>query len=918
MFLLIKKQLISAKRKILLYLAIFFIIVCGMIFYSGFTGALNNINTSINKFYEDMNLADYEINTNAKFNEDELSALINHLDNNSIAYNLIYNETPNDVTSLYHRDNLSINKIDIIEGKAPTNNKEIVLSYTYAKENNYNVGDYLIIRNKAYLLVGIAKFPNHIFIGNVFPDPNNMIALTYEEIKLNNVNTIYLDTNLDKAQIEEIINNFIHSVSFSVTKANSNYSYIRVNDDLRLINAILFIFPITCFISIIIILFINYNRIIDEEKPYIGILKANGYKMFKIYISLLIIPLSLVFIASLIGSILGIYFIPPLYERIILNYYELPTIIQGNIFTSIILPIILLLSTTFITISIPILLIIRKEPINLLKSQAESKFGRTFLRKVKLPYHLKLIIRNIITSKRKNICLVLATSLLLGIVLAVFYVSDSIDYSTNKVNIFNGNYLLNINDNGSIYNNSNSPIEDDYYYYITYTKFNSVNGRNLAVNILDKNKPALNIKNTNNEPLDLSENGVYLASSYQKEGYQIGDEITLYFSVDGYKTPYKLKIAGFFNEVAQVTIIITLDTIKEINPVLYKLAISNPLRLISLKDNFTSNDLTNYIEHNYSNLDNIKINKANNFGDDNLLLIPNDTLYSSIPLSNKEEEYGLSLYHLYSDNTIVINDNLDILNLNVASDELLPNLATNGIYLPLSYKDKIKNNTIDIYLNKKIYTFNIIGYLNSNKAYTTLSYINNFNDLANYYDKNANSNYYKPLENYDEENLYNYLVDNNPYSNYSLEVSSTFTSSKLGLLNDLVNLTKVIANTLAGIIFILLVYNIGVIGLNNRLADIKCFKSAGLKNSKLKHMLSFENIIVVIIGSLLSIPIGIYIASDILNKVYSITDVKIIFYQNILSIIIIILISIILIMLSSFLINKKIEKMNLATLLKGE
>ena len=159
---------------------------------------------------------------------------------------------------------------------------------------------------------------------------------------------------------------------------------------------------------------------------------------------------------------------------------------------------------------------------------------------------------------------------------------------------------------------------------------------------------------------------------------------------------------------------------------------------------------------------------------------------------------------------------------------------------------------------------------------------------------------------------------NMPYQDYSLSETTTFTTDKLGLLNDLINITKIIANVLAGIIFVLLIYNIGVIGLNNRLQDIKCFKSAGLKSAKLKHMLSIENVVVVIIGALLSIPVGIYISTTILNDVYKITDIKILFYQDIISLLIIIIVSIILMLITSFLINKKIEKMNLATLLKGE
>ena len=79
MHLLIKKQLFDIKKKILLYLALFFIILVGMIFYSGFNGAKNNILGSISDFYINNNLADYTIETPTSFNDDELNSFLNEL-----------------------------------------------------------------------------------------------------------------------------------------------------------------------------------------------------------------------------------------------------------------------------------------------------------------------------------------------------------------------------------------------------------------------------------------------------------------------------------------------------------------------------------------------------------------------------------------------------------------------------------------------------------------------------------------------------------------------------------------------------------------------------------------------------------------------------------------------------------------------
>lgn len=915
MRLLLKKQLHDAMHKILLYLAIFIIIVCGMIFYSGFTGALNNIDYSINNFYQEMNLADYEIISYSNFKETELTNLTNYFKNNNISYNLVYNENKLSTNALYHRNDTSINNYQITKGSNPLTNQEIVLNESYATTNNYNIGDYIILNNKAYKLVGYAKFPNHIFIGNIFPAPDsNYIAITYDEISLAKVNTIYLDTTLSEENINNILNNYI-TTSYSLTAQKDAYSYNRVKDDLALVNAILFIFPIACFISIVIILFINYNRIIDEEKPYIGILKANGFKISKIYLSLLVIPISLVLIASIIGSILGIVLIPPLYTKIILNYYELPTIISANIFTSIILPIILLLFTTFVTISIPILLTIRKVPTDLLKTDAEAKFGRTFLRKVNIPYHIKLIIRNIITSKRKNICLIIASALLLGIVLAVFYVSDSLNYSSTKVNIFNGKYSLSLKDNGTLFK-EDSPI-DDYKFYVSYAaKPEKLANPTSLLTILDAKDPAIKLTDSNDNLIDITNEGIYLASSYQ-DSYNVGDEFNIYLNINQYQEPYKIKIAGFFKEVASLTLVTNLDTIKTINNSLYLALLNSNNYVINLKENKTIDALHQYIEDNYDNTPNIHINEVKSLGKDELLDL-NDHIYNinyNIPL-DKYEEFGIvECYEAASLQSIILDEDLTIKNIKAYTDDIYRTKLNDGLYLPISYQSKVTKETIDIYIDKHIYSFKIAGYINDNNIYCSENYLKTFEGLE---DKLTPTNYYKVNDNFNISTLKDYLIMNMPYQAYSLNETSTFNTDKLGLLNDLINITKIIANILAGIIFVLLIYNIGVIGLNNRLQDIKCFKSAGLKSAKLKHMLSIENIVVVIIGALLSIPVGIYISTTILNDVYKITDIKILFYQDIISLLIIIFVSIILMLITSFLINKKIEKMNLATLLKGE
>lgn len=913
MWLLLKKQTLDIKNKILLYLALFFIVLVGMIFYSGFTSAQNNILNSINKFYESANLADYTIKSPTTFNEDELNNFLSKIDGK---YDIVYNEMSYGTTNyFYHRNTFNTNNIELVEGTFSKGQHDIVLDYDYAITNGYFVNDYIIINNNAYHITGLAKFPNHVFKGNYFPDlSSSFIALKYEDT-ITTSNIIFLDTNMSLETINELVSTCFSDEYLSITYKTLDYGYQRVENDLALVNSILFIFPLACFISIVIILFINYNKIIDEQKPYIGILKANGFKTSLIYISLLIIPIILVLVAALIGSCIGVNTIPNLYTRIIDNYYALPSISNSNIVLSVIVPIIVLLITTILTISIPIILTIKQQPVDLLKTKAESKFGRSFLRKVKISYHVKLIIRNIITSKRKNICLTIAASLLLGIVLAVFFISDSLAYTDNDLakETYKGDFVLDIDDLDKVLE---SNLIEDTYFYFTISIKTEARPTSESLYIFDSEKPSISLKDTSRNILDLTKDGIFLPSDYQKYGYQVGDTIKIYPAQYGYGREIEVKIADFFEEIGVFKFAISIDSLVNAYPQLgnYVQTIKDSIPpMVKLNDGSTIDDINNYIHDNF--IYQANVNEVSIENDETIKKVSNLYTVNTNLTNTNLSDFNINREYKYNTKQmIILDDNLTIMNLSISEIDLRPNMATNGVYLPVSYKDMVKDNKIVVYIDKKSFTFDVIGYVDGNSCYTTFDYLDSIKDYNHNY---SYSYYYEITDTSKIEDLKNYITNNNVYSNYTITTFNTF-GERLNIINDLLNITKVIATILASIIFVLLVYNIGVIGLTNRLADIKVFKTAGLKNAKLKHMLSIENILVVIIASAISVPIGISIATSILNDIYEIASVRMVLSLDVLSIFVIIFIAIILIIITSFLINKKIEKLNLAKLLKGE
>lgn len=916
MWLLFKKQLYDLKHKILLYIALFLIILVGMVFYSGFATAKNDISSSISEFYQEANLATYTIKTPSTFKNSELERFLANFDERS--YDLVYNEMNYSSTDIfYHRNSFNTNRYEVVKGSDLTTNKrDILLDYDYANANNYHVDDYIIINNKAYHIVGLAKFPNHIFKGNYFPDcKTSFIAINYEE-DLTKFNIIYLDSDMSEIDLTNLVNtSFTNPSIITITYQTNDYGYQRVKNDLALVNSILFIFPLACFISIVIILFINYNKIIEEQKPYLGILKANGFSLFKIYLSLLIIPVILALISALIGSFIGVKTIPNLYIKIIGAYYALPPITSSNLFLSVVLPLLVLIIVTILTISIPILLSLYKEPVALLKTKAESKFGRTFLRRVKLPYHLKLVVRNIITSKRKNICLIIASSLLLGIVIAVFFISDSLKYSAETLaeETFNGEFILDIADFKPI---EESDLIEDTYFYTSLGIKTELNGTNETLYIFEKERPSIKLKDEKGNLLDLTKDGIYVSTKYLEDGYKIGDTITIWPNRLGFTESLNIPIAGFFEEVGIFKYAISLETLTSINPNLtnyINVAKQNIPPLIKIKDGKTKQDLENYIHKNYKFVG--KVSKLGSENKDLQIKRISDLYQTNADIS----KFDLSKYNIINtyDHTskqiIILNNDLNILTLDISSPGLRENIRDDGIYLPESLKDSVKDGKITIYTDKKTFTLNVIDFVPTNTCYATFTYLKTIKG----FDTSIGSTYYEIKDTSKIPDLEQAISNNNVYNSYTITDINTF-GERLGVIDSLITVTKYISTILAAIIFVLLVYNIGAISLNNRLLDIRVFKTAGLKDRKLKHLLSIENLVVVVIASLISIPIGILIANSILNDIYEIASVNMVLHPNYLSMFIIIVIALILISITSFLINQKIKKLNLAKLLKEE
>ncbi len=480
-------------------------------------------------------------------------------------------------------------------------------------------------------------------------------------------------------------------------------------------------------------------------------------------------------------------------------------------------------------------------------------------------------------------------------------------YSTNDLE----EYIKSNFEVKNLVTNYNNNLNFDYYspeVLDNVNIFESCSYKNLTIkNILTNNNDELHLfdfyegyltlYSPDNNKIDLMSDGVYINESLAlNHNLKIGDY--LYIAYQNAIIP--LKINGITNsnysivsDINYFNLLLSLLGFEKVEAGILFNSNDSVENLIS-----TTSNVEFFNNQNLSDISSINIGIKSN-------LIKDEEFYeeikSSITAFRTEEALITKDNFTFSNNITIINNK-----------NIFKEINSDGIYIPENQQSIFeKGDIITIRINNIDYNCKVAGYTNNTKlgAIVSSKYLKSIDENYKF------SSYNYLIKNKDISAVNDILIKETKNNNYSIDEISTF-KRNMGIIYDLIDVTKYISIFLAGLIFILLTYNIGVICLGNRLNDIKCFKAAGLKESKLNHLLTYENIFVVTLGAIFSVPIGILICKIILKQIYIITTIKMIFSISIIAIIIIIFISIILMLISSYLINRKVNKLDLAMLLK--
>ncbi len=309
------------------FISMILMIVLGVGLFAGFNAEWYSIDKDCKRFFKESNLADYRIyltddmkNNHIGFTEEELNKVLTIDGVNAASRVAEFNTTEgkeNDTIKMCVTSNNSVTSPFVVSGNNydPSSNNGLWLSENYAKSNKYSIGDEITLSygelfNKTFIIEGyslsgeflintdgVAMMPNYGTIGYCFISP-----VAYEElIGFEFYTQINIISSLDSKEISELIDDTLGN-TYQILDKNDLPSYSEAYGEADEGKTMGLLLPIIFLLIAILTMVTTMNRLTQNEKVQIGILKALGFKNRRItwhYTSYALF-------IGVVGSIIGI------------------------------------------------------------------------------------------------------------------------------------------------------------------------------------------------------------------------------------------------------------------------------------------------------------------------------------------------------------------------------------------------------------------------------------------------------------------------------------------------------------------------------------------------------------------------------------------------------------------------------------
>lgn len=611
-----RKMLRDMKKNLSQFITIFLMIMIGVMVYSGIEAYMDGMTKTRDKFYLENNIQDLNV-IGSNLTKDDLEK-IKGLENVVDAERKlsVTGSTDNDKTLLLNFiESNNISKFYVLDGENFDASKSgIWLDNFYAKENNIKVGDTISVKYENLSLkekvLGLINVPDHLYDtkdeSELFPNrkefgfaylSSNEISEDFIKSKVmkeskiedekvfdllvkdfnykdylifNNIMVDVKDTGkIDKVKedIEDNVKNVLAIVNIEDTSSHIQYQG-EIDEGKTYVGVFSGLFLFIAMLSVIT----TMTRVIKKERIQIGTLKALGFSNRKILFHYIGYGFWIALLASIVGLILGYYFIGNVFIGLEMSFFEIPNghPVMNNY--SYLIAGIVVVVVTFITYFTG-RIILKENPAETLRNKIPNVKENTLNITTKgifkkLGFSSKWNLRDIIRNKMRTLMGIAGVVGCAMLIVCALGMLDSMNYFVELqfVELYNFDYKLSLKEN--ISDDNLKKLEDKYGNHTSKT---------YGIEIKTKEKREANnifvtdakdyVRFVDNKgkftPID-SKDGIYVTYKLaETKGYKIGDEIT--WHIYGDDKYYTSKVVGFNKDPQNQNITMTREYLESLD-----------------------------------------------------------------------------------------------------------------------------------------------------------------------------------------------------------------------------------------------------------------------------------------------------------------------------------------------------------------
>jgi len=435
-----------------------------------------------------------------------------------------------------------------------------VLDSKFAEIYNLKIGDYISIKlNGKWLRLqinGLALISEHVFAvkNSSIITPNhsdygfiiistNVLESIYGQ-KIYNQISVKTSPDSDLASVVQKAGDFVGNNLIGITLQKDSSSVSSVNSRIQQFKTLSLVFPVIFLLVTALITQSTMVRMVENQRPQIGILKALGYSKR----SILWHYTSYGVIVGVLGSIFGLLTGPNILGRILV--YQLKLILAsyslkinyGNFIFVLILILICTGGVSFFACR----QLLSDTPSVLLRDKPPKSGQRIILEYIpsfwqKMKFSGKLIARNIGENKGRLVMSTIGVMGCTGLIISALTVRSTLsgigDYTYGKTFTFDHKIILNTTKTNSKYlknlelNGIAQQMEESAIQVI----FSDGSQKMEPVSITTKESPLIHLQSIDGTPVTLPDKGVLLTRKLCKErDLNIGDTISIKLTGKGY------------------------------------------------------------------------------------------------------------------------------------------------------------------------------------------------------------------------------------------------------------------------------------------------------------------------------------------------------------------------------------------------